>query len=64
MIKCLSTSLKALSLPNDDDTNFKMDTLTSCTKYVVHEICTNQSLEVGMVDALKSTNYKILEQIS
>ena len=41
-----------------------MDTLTSHIRDIVHEIYKNQPLVVGMVNTLKSTNPKVLEQIS
>ena len=43
---------------------FRMDTLINYTKDVVHEICIDLSLTIGMVDASKSTNLKILEHIN
>ena len=54
---------KALSFPDEGDTCYRVDTVTSCTKDVVNEICMDQPLAIGMVDVSKSTNPKVLEQI-
>ena len=55
---------KALSLLDEGDTYFRIDTLTSCTKEVVDEICSNQPLVVSMVDTSHIINPKISKQVS
>ena len=50
---------KAWSFPNEGDTCYRVDTLTSCTKDVVHKICMDQPSTIGMVDVSKSTNPEV-----
>ena len=55
---------KVLSLLDEGDTCFRMDTLTSYTKEIVDEICSNQPLTVSMVDTSHSIDLEILEQVN
>ena len=52
---------KALSLHDEENTYFKVDSVSKCTKDIVDEICIDQSLAMGMVDVSKFTNPKVLE---
>ena len=61
MINYHLTFLKALSFINKSSSCSKIDMVNSCTKEIVLEICTNESLEVDMMDAIKNTNLEILE---
>ena len=55
---------KALSFPDEGDTCFRIDLVSSYTKEVINEIYFDKLLAISLMDTSHTINLKILEQVN